>query len=153
VLEVRRIENPDLLARPLSPTFHGRDVFAPTVARLAAGLDFSLVGPRAGSIRRLHIPEAWSTDEGTAGEVLAFDGFGNAITSIRAGRIAGQPRAARVGTREIPFATTYTDLSRGEALCLLGSGGRVEIAVREGSARERLQLVRGTEVLLLEGPA
>ncbi len=152
VLEVRRIENPDLLARPVSPTFHGRDVFAPTVAHLAAGLDFSLVGPSVGSIRRLPIPEARTTDEGTAGEVLAFDGFGNAITSIRAGRLAGRPRAARVGAREIPFAATYADLSRGQALCLVGSGGRVEIAVREGSARERLHLARGTEVLLLEGP-
>ncbi len=152
VLEVRRIENPELLARPVSATFHGRDVFAPAVARLAAGLDFSLLGQRASSFERLQVPEARTTAEGTAGEVLAFDGFGNAITSIRAGQLARRPRAARIGAREIPFATTYADLPPGEPLCLLGSGGRVEIAVREGSARERLRLTRGTAVLLLEGP-
>lgn len=152
ILEARRIENSDLFLHPVSRTFHGRDVFAPAAALLASGADFSLLGPEAGPIRRLRIPEARLAPEGLLGEVLAFDGFGNALTSIRAGCLEGGAAAVRCGGREVPFACTYADVPPGEAVCLVGSGGRLEIAVRNGSARDRLGLDKGSGVLLLEGP-
>lgn len=124
-----------------SATFHGRDVFAPAAARLAAGAALTSLGALVKDpvIRRTAHPRR----EGNRwiGEVVALDRFGNAITNLRQ---AGAAIEAR-GTA-LRVVRTYADLDRGEAGALRGSSGLFEIVVRDGSAALQLRLERGTPV-------
>lgn len=120
-----------------APTFHGRDVFAPVVARLATGAVFSTLGEPT-SATMLRTPVAERTTTGWHGAIIAIDRFGNAITNL-------PPDASRVSVsgRELRVVRTYSDLREGEAGALVGSSGLVEIAVRNGSAARELGLTRG----------
>ncbi len=152
VLEVRRLENPDLWLHPVSRTFHGRDVFAPVAAHLARGVPLADVGPEHPGLRRLHLPGPVREPGAVRGEVLGFDRFGNAVTNIREGDLPRPGRAAEVAGRRIPLLGTYAETAPGRALALWGSSGRLEVSVREGSAREALGLRRGDPVrVLLDG--
>jgi S-adenosylmethionine hydrolase len=128
-----------------SPTFHGRDVFAPAAAQLAHGVGVDALGPPAVEplIRRTPEPHRATTGE-LIGEVIVVDRFGNAITNLvgmRGGRI-------EVRGREIPLTRTYAELRPGEAGAVVGSTGLIEIVVREGRASDTLALARGTAVTL-----
>jgi S-adenosyl-L-methionine hydrolase (adenosine-forming) len=131
--------------RQASPTFHGRDVFAPAAAQLALGAPIDSLGDWHAEPVRLRTPQPQRQLDGSLqGEVLTIDRFGNAITnlSVRAFaevEIAGQrARAVR----------TYGDAQSGELVALIGSSGFVEIAVREGSAANALRLTRGQAAIL-----
>ncbi|MBI5444961.1 MAG: SAM-dependent chlorinase/fluorinase [Deltaproteobacteria bacterium] len=148
IRDLRSVENPAYRLRPVSRTFHGRDVFAPAAAHLAAGAPSSSFGPPLAEMVRLPLPRARMTPEGLAGTILSFDRFGNALTSIRAGEISYDARTLRVRDEAIPVVPTYASVSEGSPLALVGSSGRLEVAVRNGSARERLRLQSGDPVLL-----
>jgi len=134
----------------VSATFHGRDVFAPAAARLARGAAPRDLGPPLGDPVRLPWPEARAVGGALAGVVLHVDRFGNLITSIRAGALAalGAEAAVRVGGRTLRVVSTYGDLRPHAAGALVGSEGRLEIAVREGSAAAQLRARRGTPVVV-----
>jgi S-adenosyl-L-methionine hydrolase (adenosine-forming) len=134
----------------VSSTFHGRDVFAPAAARVAAGWSLSRLGPRVADPVRLRWPEVRELAGTVAGAVVHVDRFGNLVTSIHTALLAALGRAAvvRVGGRRLPLVGTYGDLSPGAAGGVLGSRERLEIAVREGSAAIALRAGRGTPVLV-----
>ena len=134
----------------VSATFHGRDVFAPAAARLARGAAPRDLGPPLADPVRLSWPEAEGRGGGLAGVVLHVDRFGNLITSIRAGALAalGPSAAVRVRGRTLRVVSAYGDLKPRAAGALVGSAGRLEIAVREGSAAALLRARRGTPVLV-----
>lgn len=112
----------------VSATFHGRDVFAPVAARLATGLN----PPSVGAAHQPVVLE-WPTEP----EVVHIDRFGNLILSLR-----GVPTGATAieidGLGKAPLRRTYADVLPGELVAYLGSGGLVEVAVREGSAADRV---------------
>jgi len=131
-----------------SPTFHGRDVFAPTAAALARGEPFDLLGTLQTSPLVLRTPEpVREVDGGIRGEVIAIDRFGNAVTNI----VVRQPGTVTVGTHEVPLKRTYGDVVTGLPVALVGSSGLLEVAVRDGSAALRLGLSRGSVVRFLPG--
>jgi S-adenosylmethionine hydrolase len=135
----------------VSRTFHGRDVFAPAAAHVAGGVDPSRLGPRVTDPVRLVWPEPRPTAGGVAGVVVHVDRFGNLVTSLRADALAGAlgPGAVvRIAGRAVALVGTYGELGRGRAGALVGSGGRLEIAVREGSAARLFGARRGTRVVL-----
>ncbi|HUQ83350.1 MAG TPA: SAM-dependent chlorinase/fluorinase [Gemmatimonadaceae bacterium] len=128
-----------------SPTFHGRDVFAPAAASLATGTPLDTIGKAflEPVIRRT--PEARRAQDGSVvGEVIAIDRFGNAITNLIA------PRGGRVelGARVMPIVRTYADAASGDVVALIGSNGFVEVARRDGSAARALDIARGARVTL-----
>lgn len=129
-----------------SATFHGRDVFAPAAAALAAGVDLESLGrARIDPIVR-RTQEAVRAADGTVnGVVIAVDRFGNAITNL----VAARGGVVRVAGRTLPLRRTYSDVGRGEVLALVGSNGLVEIAVRDGNAARQLKLERGSAVTLI----
>ena len=137
------------LAR-VSATFHGRDVFAPAAAHMAAGVDPARVGPRVSDPVRLPWPEVREVAGTVAGAVVHVDHFGNLVTSIHASAVAalGATPSIRVANRRLPLVGTYGDLQAGHAGALIGSRDRLEIAVREGSAAAQLGAQRGTPVLV-----
>jgi S-adenosyl-L-methionine hydrolase (adenosine-forming) len=124
---------------PESRTFHGRDVFAPAAARLAAGTPLEELGPEVTDPVR-HLEPRWrKTGEWLVGEVVEEDRFGNLATNLpeEMARLAGGVEAGEYG---VPFRDTYGDAREGELLALRDSEGRVEIAVRGGSAADRLRM-------------
>lgn len=142
-----------VLPSPRTATFHGRDLFAPAAAYLARGGTPAALGPEVAEPVRLAWPAARAGPDGLEGVTLAADPFGNLVTSIRAADLGGRAvLEGFVGGRPARWVATFGHGAPGELLTYLGSGGRVEVAVREGSAAERLAAVRGVEVRLVLGP-
>lgn len=142
-----RVETP-------SNTFHGRDIFAPVAARLAAGAALTDVGSLTDSVQTMHWPLPRYDSEGVEGWVVHIDHFGNCITNIRETELRRHQRDAAmkcyVGSTILRgLATTYGSVSAGDPLVLTGSGGRLEIAVRGGNAAELLSVNRGDSVSLV----
>jgi S-adenosylmethionine hydrolase len=141
------LSDPDLVPRLPSPTFHGRDLFAPVAAWLAGGGSPERLGPRVGAPVRLDWPVPERCGDGLQGRCLTVDPFGNLTTSIRKGDLGGGTVAAvTVGERTARWVETFGQGEPGELIALWGSGGRLEIAVREGSAARDLGLARGAAV-------
>jgi S-adenosylmethionine hydrolase len=129
-----------------SPTFHGRDVFAPAAAQLAQGASLESLGGVAESPVIRRTPEATRRADGAVqGEVITIDRFGNAVTNL----LAMRGGLVQVGGLTLALRRTYADVAEGEPLALIGSSGLVEIAMRDGSAAEKLGLRRGSGVVLL----
>jgi S-adenosylmethionine hydrolase len=134
----------------ISSTFHGRDLFAPVAARLAAGAALDTIGRGCNDVVLLTLPQP-SRDNGMArGEVIHVDRYGNLITNIPAAWVTAGARA-RIGGRELPCARTYSDVAPGLPLAVIGSRSMLEISVRDGSAAELLQADRGSEVEVVQG--
>ncbi len=132
VLDVRERHH-----HPVSSTFHGRDVFASVAGHLAAGISPEACGTRVTGWLELASPRAEQRPDGSfAGCVLHVDRFGNLVTNLEAAQLEGQRGlSVRVAGRELgPLRSTFADVAPGEWLAYLGSSGRLEIAVREGSA-------------------
>lgn len=154
--DVRSITNRALMRPEVSATFHARDVFAPVAGRLAQGVPLYDVGPAVDdpvllpvSIMRQNGPGEWEAN------VLHTDRFGNLTTSLYGRDLdailegVGQDPTEVVivvaGT-VIPLVRTYADVAEGEACALMGSSGRLEIAVNRGSAAEVLGAGKTTAV-------
>ena len=152
---IRLIESTSLRREPVSPTFHGRDLFAPAAAFLACGGALEELGPPLDALVELPLPRPRAEGARLVGEVLHVDRFGNAITNLARSDIEAVAggRAVRVeaGGRLLPLARTYGDVAVGEALALIGSADLLELAVREGSAAATLGLARGSEVTVAAG--
>jgi S-adenosylmethionine hydrolase len=135
-----------------SSTFHGRDVFAVTAGRLAAGqLAFADVGELVHLKVPSPIPGVISEADGFVGNVLTADRFGNLITSLRASEVLPASDAAfvvGVAGKRLRSVRTFADAEPGELVALVGSFGAIELAVRDGSAQERLRPVPGASVKL-----
>ncbi|HLU66508.1 MAG TPA: SAM-dependent chlorinase/fluorinase [Kofleriaceae bacterium] len=144
---VYEIASPEFRRERPSATFHGRDVFAPAAAALAAGLPPDQAGPAV--VLRGQLPPITGADGADVYRVHHIDAFGNLVTNIPAASVAPGARL-RVSGRDIDhLSRTYEDVAPGELLAYVGSRGTVEIAVREGSAAELLGAARATVVELL----
>ncbi len=145
---VHALENARLFRSPVSPVFHGRDVFGPVAGHLAQGVPLEEVGPR---IEDPVLLEPLEPRKLASGEwetsVLHVDRFGNLATSL-SGRAVEGARAVEVvvGGATIPWARTYSDVPPGSPCALVGSSGRLEVAVRDGSASARLGVGKGSPV-------
>jgi S-adenosylmethionine hydrolase len=149
--EAYAITNPDFMAADVSPTFHGRDVFAPTAARLASGVDIAEAGEAAPDLVALPIPDPVTRDEAIEGEIIHIDHFGNCISNVTRATLASKsPQNIRIGAESFEsILDTYGQAQRGEALALFGSSGHLELAVREDSASDRLGIRVGDPVRVM----
>ena len=126
-----------------SSTFHGRDVFAPAAARLAAGAPLTSLGPPVSDcIIRRTVEPVRQPDGSVRGQVIAVDRFGNLITNL----VSGRPGTLRVAGHSLPLRRRYADVEPLALLALTGSSGLIEIARRDGSAAEALSIGRGAFV-------
>src|SRR5262245_17003171 len=139
---------------PLSRTFHGRDLFAPAAAHLAAGVSLARFGPSVTDLVSLPLPPASCAEGRVSGEVIGVDRFGNLVTSITEADLAGLGGEASALLVEIAGravgapVTAYAEAAPGGAGAVMGSTGRLEVFVREGSARALLGCERGASVLV-----
>ena len=134
----------------VSRTFHGRDVFAPAAAHLAAGVSLSSLGPAIRDPVRLALPRDRTEGDTIVGEVIGSDRFGNLLTSISAETVselaAGGVIAVELSGGLLKMARTYEDGDLGAPAAIIGSAGRLEIFVRNGDARSVLGVARGAAV-------
>lgn len=133
---VQLVPSPSL-SLSVSKTFHGRDLFAPAAALLAMGAPPEDLGPEVRDPERLTEPGWWKRGDWVVGEVVEEDRFGNLATNLPED-LARSAGGVEVGKWRAPFRETYGEADEGELLALRDSEGRVEIAVRGGSAAGRL---------------
>jgi S-adenosylmethionine hydrolase len=140
----REIANPAwMIGSKLSSTFHGRDIFSPTAAHLAAGWNWVEAGPQVAvaDLVRADLRAPRLDADGIHGDVVALDDpFGNLVTNIPAedflklGYNLGDSVAVRVGGREValPYVKTFSDVPRSQPLLYIDSRGRVGLAIYQG---------------------
>lgn len=143
-------------SHPLSDTFHGRDLFAPTAAKLAGGASLEELGTPAKRLKPLHWALPIDDKEGIQGWIVYIDHFGNCITNISRAlfdqRSEGRKVTGYAGSGIIQgIYRTYSDVPVGETLMLFGSSNLLEVATNQGSAAALLQIQRGTPVNVVFG--
>ncbi len=136
----------------ISATFHGRDVFAPLAARLAAGdLDVQTMGTPTRDYVPSIIEPAERRGQQLTGVVITTDHFGNLISNIeRADVEAFRQPVIQAGGHDMPFLRTYGDTTPGALLALINSFGVLEIACAEQNAAETLGIGRGAPIRVVE---
>jgi S-adenosylmethionine hydrolase len=147
---VAYVIEPDRLGLDVrSQTFHGRDVFAPVAAELAAGrLSPSGVGPRAAGFQAKPLPRATTKGTVVTGTVVTVDRFGNLLTSIERGLVPAGPAVVEIGGARTVVRSTYGEASPGELVALVNAFDVLEVAVRDGDAARSLRVGKGAEVVL-----
>lgn len=153
------LDKPEWWAGPPSRTFHGRDIFGPVAAALAAGRALDEVGTPAADLTPMHWPLPRTDDQGVDGMVVHIDRFGNCVTNIAREALDAHAQGRRfkcyVGSSVLQrHAETYGATAQGEPLTLFGSSGHLEIAVNGGDAATLLSVQRGASVnVVFEGAA
>jgi S-adenosylmethionine hydrolase len=135
----------------VSTTFHGRDIFAPVAAHLSLGIKPNAFGHKSDSLEWLGFEGPFIKEGKLLGEILHVDTFGNLISNIDEGKlfrfIQGRPFVIRAGRKTIRgLKKGYWEGKKGELIALLGSGGFLEISVREGNAQKKLKAKRGDAI-------
>ena len=154
-----RLDNPAYWRMPISRTFHGRDVFAPAAAHLSRGASpDAMGGAPAPTIAALPMPIPRRRNDTIQGQVIYADAFGNLITDLTTDIIADiiaamdmgdAPLTIRIANRDIAgLSASFHDPpgASGELRALVGSHGRLEVAVVDGSAAAALGVGGGTAV-------
>jgi len=150
---VRVLTNRRYFLEPVSQTFHGRDIFAPAAAHLAAGVSPARLGKRIEDSIRPDFEAPRRTGDGVwTGRVLRVDGFGNIVTNFYASEFPDLAEGAfslRLGSRRVSvLARSYAEGAPGELFVLVGSGGHLEVSVNRGSAARLTGCEAGAEVEL-----
>jgi S-adenosylmethionine hydrolase len=151
--EVVEIQEPAFRRSIVSPTFHGRDVFAPAAAHIARGVAIDQLGPRAVGLIKLDLPMPQRVGEkDAAGDVIHVDRFGNLITNIPVSWLPPLDQAhtveVRIGAHTAAFAKTYGLVGSGELVAYAGSARTLEIGIRDGDAAFVTGTQRGARVTL-----
>jgi S-adenosylmethionine hydrolase len=139
----REITNQEwMIQSAVSSTFHGRDIFSPTAAHLAAGWDYHLAGPEVAQLVQLTPKTSATTDKGIEGDIIGLDDpYGSLITDIPAdefkklGYNLGDKVTVQVNKKpvSVPYVKTFMDVPVGDSLLYIDSRGRVGIANNEGN--------------------
>lgn len=137
----REITNTEwMIGETVSSTFHGRDIFSPVGAHLAAGWDYTLAGPEVKQLVQLTPKVATTTEKGIKGEVMALDDpFGSLITDIPAegfkklGYKLGDKVTVQLDQKPftLPYVKTFMDVPVGEPLLYVNSRGFMAVALNE----------------------
>jgi S-adenosylmethionine hydrolase len=138
-----------MLQSAVSSTFHGRDIFSPAAAHLAAGWDFNLAGDKVTDLVQLKVKTASITEKGIDGDIIGLDDpFGSLITDIpgdefkKLGYGLGDKVSVQINKKPVtvPYVKTFMDVPVGDSLLYIDSRGRVGIAVNQGNYSKKFNL-------------
>ena len=138
-----------MLSSAVSSTFHGRDIFSPAAAHLAAGWDYTIAGPVVPQLVQLSMKKADIEEKGITGEIIGLDDpFGSLISDIQADdfRALGYEVGDKVSfqlngkTLVLPFGKTFMDVPVGDSLLYQDSRGRIAIAVNQGNYSKKFAI-------------
>ena len=162
VVEAVAITNPDVMLQPVSRTFHGRDVFSPAAARLAAGMPLAELGP---AIEPARLVRRSTPDHRVEGSMLHaavqyIDRFGNIQLAVSAGELDGLfqvGRMAEIDTGDDRYyarcADTFADVAAGEFVLYEDSVGLLSFALNQGNAAELTATEVGAEIAVDLAPS
>jgi len=147
--EARILDEPRFWRPRVSATFHGRDIFAPAAAHLAAGVPFEAMGSPCRPVLA-----AWGKvtcrKDTLHGQIVHVDRFGNAVSNIDAGHLhaLGEVSTLRAFVADAPFGIyrTYSEVPEKTPLALIGSSGFLEFALNAGNLAESLSITTGCPV-------
>jgi S-adenosylmethionine hydrolase len=146
--KVREITTEKFFLKPVSRTFHGRDVFAPVAAHLAKGITPARFGKPVDNYLRLGMTKPQRTARRAwTGMILRVDRFGNLVTNFHVddfGKQIQQKFDMAVGMTTVgKLATSYAECAPGEVFVIVGSGGYLEISANKASAAKLLGCAAG----------
>jgi S-adenosylmethionine hydrolase len=154
----REITSPGwMIGDKVSSTFHGRDIFSPAGAHLAAGWDYTLAGPEAAELVRLIPKVATITDKGIDGQIIGLDDpFGSLISDIQGddfrklGYVLGDKVTVQLDKKPftLPYAKTFMDVPVGENLLYQDSRGRIGLAVNQGNFAQVHKIVPPASIFI-----
>ena len=154
----RSIENRQYMLPAQSNTFHGRDIFAPAAAHLAAQIERGHVraetfGSAIESLIQLDVPEPIHNPDGSIeGVILKSDRFGNLLTNLASGDVPADRTNLAIefeSLRITRFCRYYAEAPKGDLFAIVGSSGLLEIATNCGSAEELSGIVARTKFRLV----
>jgi len=132
-LEVVSITNPDFWHKPVSTTFHGRDIFAPVAAHLSLGVPVQKFGDSLSHVLAFSIPRPYHAKGSLVGSVLHIDNFGNLITNIKSSDLPAEKITVTIGKQQISGISQFYAQKEGLA-AIAGSSGYLEISLKNGNA-------------------
>lgn len=147
-IEVVHLDKPEFWLDKVSNVFHGRDIFSPCGGHIANGVPLKVIGTPITDVIRHHLPKPEIKNEAINCEVMHIDHFGNLIANIRRENIE------KLGTVNITIgdaklegiADTFGNVPEGELVAVFSPNDYLMIAVRNGSAKERLSSIIGTPI-------
>ena len=157
--KVRLIANDRYYRKPVSATFHGRDIFAPVAAHLAAGVAPVRMGKRIEDYAQPDFAKPQRRGERAwSGRILKIDHFGNIVTNFHVTELPDAPltptmplimtiRRHRIGV----LARNYAEAPAGKLVLIIGSSGYLEVSVNQGSAAGQIGCKLGDSVSLKVG--
>lgn len=131
------LSNPSYFRHPVSKTFHGRDIFAPAAAHLSLGVPPEEMGDQVSSILAFEVPHPIIQDREIIGHIIYQDSFGNLITDVTQAHLTSPDLVIEVRGHTI-YGLSPSYAEGGQLLAVIGSSGKLEIAVRNGSAAKVL---------------
>jgi len=146
-----------MISDAISSTFHGRDIFSPTAAHLAAGWDFNQAGPEVKELVQLEPKTSVMNERGIDGEVIGLDDpYGSLITDVpgddfkRLGYSLGDKVTLQIAGKfvVVPFVKTFMGVPVGEALLYIDSRGRVGIAVNQGNYATKFNVALPVKIFI-----
>lgn len=146
---VINVSNSEYFLPRVSYTFHGRDIFAPVAAHLAAGVDFRKLGEEIHDFDPGELPQLEQYGNEIKGEIVYVDRFGNLISNIPADKLHENIRTRIRGSGITGLSTCYSDGHAGELIALIGSSGFLEVALNFGNASERLKCSEGEKIAVV----
>jgi S-adenosylmethionine hydrolase len=150
VRRVIHLDRPEYFSPSPSHTFHARDVFAPVAGHCARGVECASLGSALDGFARLSLPEVRRLEDALEGQVIHIDRFGNLMCNIRREDLSGfrDPELSiSIGGVQIAgISPHYSVVREGKPVALWNSWGRLEIAVRNGSAMRHLRTRNGDRV-------
>ncbi|HEY3577508.1 MAG TPA: SAM-dependent chlorinase/fluorinase [Gaiellaceae bacterium] len=158
VAQAHELANAQYSLQPVSRTFHGRDLFSPAAAHLAAGVALEKLGPPLDpdELVRVELPQPEVGHNRIRAVALVVDRFGNVALNLRREQL--DQAALAPGTRiELTchgerfyavFARTFADAPRGSLILYEDSYGSLALAVSRGSAALLLRVEEGGEIVL-----
>ncbi|HKX12519.1 MAG TPA: SAM-dependent chlorinase/fluorinase [bacterium] len=157
--KIRRIvelKNDKYFLQPVSPTFHGRDIFAPVAAHLSQGLSAEFFGPELTGYERLPAFLPKRDAQEIRGQILTFDRFGSAISNLSRAYLARyfQGPVLKVEVAGLTLeglGDHYAEAAANHPFLIFGSSQLLEISVNQGSAESVLRLSRGETLRIALG--
>jgi S-adenosylmethionine hydrolase len=145
------LSNPKYFLPHRSTTFHGRDLFAPVAAHLSMGVEPEAFGPILNSWVKIDFENPRIRGRALVGKILHIDAFGNLISNIEGQKLFNYVRddsfVVRVGKRSIQgLKKAYWEGKKNDPMALIGSGGFLEVSIREGSAQKMLKVKKGDPI-------
>jgi S-adenosylmethionine hydrolase len=146
-----------MISDAISSTFHGRDIFSPTAAHLAAGWDVNQAGPEVKELVRLAPKTSVMKEPGIDGDVIALDDpYGSLVTNVpgddfkKLGYNLGDKVTVQIAGKSVvvPFVKTFMGVPVGQSLLYIDSRGRVGIAVNQGNYSTKFNVTPPVKIFI-----